>query len=172
MDTLQINHALMSRSDIPPDVFRGTFAINQVPWSQLETVPSAVIVNTAPSSSEGQHWVAVYRTANTLEVFDSLASNSTIKEYLGSAGSYNQQRLQSNCSSVCGEYCILYLYCRLSGMHSDAFFKKFSKKDLVANDRLVYSIVHDNFDILPHERPYPVIFPFCVQSSKAAAAFL
>lgn len=168
----------MSRSDIPPGVFRGTFAINQIPWSQLQDAPSAVIINTAPSSTEGEHWVAVYRNTETLEVFDSLASNSTVKEYLQSAGSvatYNRQRLQSDCSSVCGEYCILYLYCRLSDMDSDAIFRNFSKKNLVANDLLVYSIVHKNFDILPHDRPYPVIFPFCVQTSKplrAAAASL
>jgi hypothetical protein len=175
MDTLQINHALISRSDIPPGVFRGTFAINQVPISQIKDAPSAAIINTAPSSSEGEHWIALYHGPDkTVELFDSLGSVSIhqapVESLLQSVGSnivHNQQRLQSDCSSVCGEYCILYLYCRLSGMLSETFFKKFTKKDLMENDRLVYSIVHSKFDILPHDRPYPVIFPFCVQRSRS-----
>ena len=177
MNTLQINHALRSRQDLPTDVFKGTFAYNQVPISKLQNAPFAFIMNTAPSTEEGDHWIGVYCTfSHQLEVLDSagMISNNLLKhlEFLVSKNLQaivsNKNQLQGPCSTVCGEYCVMFIYCRLQNISFNDFLEKFSKKNLQKNDKLVHQFVHSNFDILDFERPYPIVLPptLCVQYSK------
>lgn len=177
MNTLQINHALRSRLDLPTDIFKGTFAYNQVPISKLQNAPFAFIMNTAPSNLEGDHWIGVYCTSSRqLEVLDSAGMTSNnVLNHLESLVSKNLQaivsnknQLQDHCSTVCGEYCIMFIYCRLKNISFNDFLQKFSKKNMLKNDKLVYQFVHSNFDILDFKRPYPIILSksVCVQYSK------
>lgn len=169
MDTIQLNHALRSRVDIPPGIYRGAFAINQVPYVYSLDKPYALIVNTAPWPLDGDHWVALFCQKNgVIEYFDSVGNPPPNKLRLPTPTTvvYSPQRLQHHCTSVCGEYCILFLYCRLKGVSIGEFVSCFSTTDLLRNDRKALHTVHQYFDILPHTRPYPAIDKLCVQVSK------
>ena len=172
MDTVQLDHALHNRDDLPSGVFKGTYAINQIPHAYTVNPPFAMIINTAPWPSRGEHWVAIYCTnINQLEYFDSEGkpppSRLMMWGHLGNPSIvYNAQRLQSYCSSVCGEYCLFYLYCRMKNVSFTSFLSYFQLKRHISNDRKVYHLVHSVFAILPHNRPFPVFNHFCIQVSR------
>ena len=176
MNTIQVNQALNSRWDIPLGVFKGTYASNQVPLLFTQQRPFAMVVNTAPLPEEGEHWVALFGSSenpNQLEVFDTGGKRPNFPFVLNmidfgkvSRVVYNSRQLQSDCTTVCGEYCILFLYCRILGVAFKEFLSWFSYHHLLQNDRVVYTIVHRHFDIIPHKRPYPV--NMCMQTSKSA----
>ena len=152
MDTHQIDHALRH---VP--FFRGTFASNQLPYVYMLDPPFALVVNTAPSAEEGDHWVAYYSDdRNQLEYFDSLGKPPLTAVRC----QYNVRRIQGACSSVCGEYCIYFLHSRaVKNVSLEEFINSFSEKNLEKNDKLVYRIVHHEFYILPRTRPYPAFLP-------------
>jgi len=96
--------------------FLGVFALDQIP-SFFSQYPCAYVANTDPSSQKGQHWVAFYHDSPThLEFFDSYgqtpqAYNFPFPSNLSSL-KYNSFPLQSFSSSVCGQYCIFFVYQR------------------------------------------------------------
>lgn len=131
--------------------FRGVYSADQIHQETvniLNMLPSGVIVNTDPGWLEGKHWIAlyIYQTQKSLiiEYFDSFGYRSpekftktkyfktfvhvlktkhnkqTIKIHV------NKQRLQSTISSVCGQYCCMYLFfrCKFNNMNEimDTYF--------------------------------------------------
>jgi len=96
--------------------FLGVFALDQIP-SSFSHYPCAYVANTDPSSRKGQHWVAFYHHSPTrLEFFDSYGQppqsyNFPFPSHITSL-KYNSYPLQSMISSVCGQYCIYFLYHR------------------------------------------------------------
>jgi hypothetical protein len=84
-----------------------------------------LIVNTKPFGHEGEHWLAVYNDGNNVEVFDSLGnlSDKSLIEFhkINDKVYVNQTDIQCTNSSVCGHYCILYLFLRVR----DVSFKEF-----------------------------------------------
>ena len=168
MDTAQIEEALLSRTDINTRPFLGVYPINHIPWSKC-VVPFCLIYNTAAWPSVGRHWVAISQIEkDKVECFDSLNEGDFYPNELANLApvvTYNSLQLQSNCSSVCGEYCIFYIYCRLKGIPFQQIVTCFSPTKLGENDKLVYKIVHSNFAISKRPRPYPVINKKCIQSS-------
>lgn len=170
MNTVQIDHALRSwlktQSRIPHTTFKGTFALNQLPYVYTLDPPFASIVNTEPLDQEGDHWIAVFRSKDgPIEFFDTrgFPNDYTYTDHILSQMSlsgepqyiFNMYNIQSMCSSVCGEYCIALVYFRLLGVSFESFLKCFSTTDLVRNDKRIYAFVHNTFDILPHERVIP-----------------
>lgn len=172
MDTIQLNHALGSRTDLPAGIFKGTFPINQLPHVYTLNKPCAFIVNTAPWPLEGDHWVALfYRNDGVVEYFDSVGNPPPAKIWkrFGTPSTtvvYNPRQLQHSCTSVCGEYCLLFIYCRLKNVSFEDFMSCFVRPNRLLNDNKTYNIVHEYFDILPHSRPYPAIDTLCVQIAK------
>ena len=167
MDTLQINHALRHWKPC----FRGTFAINHLPVAQTLDPPFACVINLDEFPSGGTHWVALYSDElGRLEYFDSAGlpppHHDNLNRIIDSSLSYNALRLQSSCSSVCGEYCILFLASRMEHVSFNQFIRSFSVNQWVKNDRRVYRIVHHHFDILPRNRAFPAFDEGCVQVSK------
>jgi hypothetical protein len=170
MDTIQLDHALESRTDIPSGIFKGTYAINQVPLVYALDKPYAFIINTDPWPQDGTHWVALFCKPNgVIEFFDSIGNPppAALWKHCGNTTVvYNARRLQHHCTSVCGEYCILFIYSRLKDVSFDEFLSCFTNVDLLKNDQKVSMIVNKYFDVLPHSRPYPAISKKCVQISK------
>lgn len=83
---------------------------------------TAIVVNTKPHTHRGEHWVAIYRAnkSNTIEYFDSFGRppiHPNFQEFFRRNSNcryvYNKYRLQGYDSSVCGQYCLTYLYCRI-----------------------------------------------------------
>ncbi len=81
------------------------------------------VANTHSSNEPGEHWVAFYVISNdTLEFFDSYGQHPLVYfphlHFISSSNypftlHYNNQKLQKSNSSVCGHYCLYYLYLRV-----------------------------------------------------------
>jgi hypothetical protein len=177
MNTFQINHAL--RNKLGSDIFRGTFALNQAPLSYTLNPPFGMIINTEPVTEEGDHWIALYheQIESPFEIFDSRGFSEDhryihhiLKSLRIDQYTMNRFPLQSVCSSVCGEYCLFFLYCRAAlGMSYAHFLTFFSEKNLFANDHFIYNIVHKHFEILNYPRKVPPLYPknMCIQIAKS-----
>ena len=95
--------------------FLGVFALDQLP--KLTQFPCCFVANTDPISLPGTHWVAFYYDSPTsLEFFDSYGQ--TPHEYKFpiskkiSSLTCNSYPIQSLVSTVCGQFCIFYLFHR------------------------------------------------------------
>ena len=108
-----------------------------------------LIVNTDKSTSPGRHWCAIYNDGHGhIEFFDSYGRspgyNSVyISRWINQRAKtleFNRKKLQSDHSTVCGLYCILYLHQRLNGTLMNEFLASLSATPDV-NDEYVESIV-------------------------------
>lgn len=118
----------------------GVYPVDEIPWSW--TRPYALIINTDEHTKPGKHWVAVHLdAAGNGTYFDSygippqdprivrrLARNS--KQFY-----WNEKRLQSFSSSVCGQYCVVFLWSLCMGNTLHNFIQNFTG-DPVRNDRI------------------------------------
>lgn len=127
-------------------LFRGVYASNELATLKLPTLsPWCVVLNTAPSTSSGEHWVAVLSKRSTTEFFCSYGSTpflhmpQSIQTFLRplEVTHYNGNRLQQQCASTCGQYCIMFLIFRALGLSFDNFLAQFSPHDLRWNDYMV-----------------------------------
>ena len=109
--------------------------------------PSLIIINYDSCEESGSHWVALFiDTKKGIEFFDSygmLPIYPSIMEKLNSSFSdekttFNLFRFQGN-STVCGQYCLIYLLLKARGftLHDiqNIFYKAetFEVRDFVAN---------------------------------------
>ena len=116
--------------------FLGVFPSDQLPFDAfLSSVSSpqsnsyrsiCCVANIDPASQPGTHWVAFYLDCKSLplklEFFDSYAQSPTSSYHFPFLSNYSRNLpflietsstpLQSFSTSVCGHYCILYLYLR------------------------------------------------------------
>lgn len=133
-----------------PVLFTGVYASDRLP---THVVPSsAIVVNTDPHTERGEHWVAIYRDgdSNVIEYFDSFGRPPFQAEYqqllrrnAGCHYVYNKYCLQGHDTSVCGHYCLTYLYCRARyGLTLNDFVHAFdvSRGNTVDNDTFVLEL--------------------------------
>ncbi len=132
----------------------GVYPSDKLPIPQ--GYPFSFIANTDVHTKPGTHWLAIYFDENgNTEFFDSYArkpDNHFIVKYLKRYGlnvTCTPHRVQAPFSSVCGQYCIYYLWHRLRGYTMEEILKNFSE-DLQNNDKFVTAWLNDNFDIDTH----------------------
>jgi hypothetical protein len=122
--------------------------LKKIPPSRL--LPAGYIVNTAPSSHDGEHWVAFYFTEDTAEFFDSYGQDPKpeMVKFLASYGhrswATNGRRLQGSLSTVCGQYCIFFLTLRTRGWSMKEIDGQFGV-EYEWNDNLVAAFVNKHF---------------------------
>ena len=148
----QLDHILDPRSVN----FLGVFARDTIPEVSVHTrFPACLVVNSESSNGRGEHWLAIYFLDHKrCEFFDSYAfplGLYGLSKYLSKFIVLAQVKhpLQANDSSVCGHYCIYYLYYRSLGFTMDFITQQFATKDLISNDKNVLQAVTHNFS------PYP-----------------
>jgi hypothetical protein len=133
------------------NIFRGVWAANEIP-PNLENLPAGIVVNTDRNGQPGAHWVAFYQeTPEKIEYFDSygreIHKNIASSQLLNGKVIIKQDSiLQSNISTVCGQYCMFFLLKRASGTDFSSFVKTFSSNTLT-NDRLVCKTVNFEFKL-------------------------
>lgn len=122
-------------------VKRGVYPADLLP-SKIYERPCALIVNTDPSTKPGQHWIAIFISASGKEeFFDSYGrrpKNPYFLKFLKRNAdiiTFNNKRLQSYFSDICGQYSLLYLYFRISGYSVRDFVSLFGQ-DCFENDQL------------------------------------
>ena len=95
----------------------GVFAHDELPELSREIRPWCLILNTDPKDQPGTHWLARNAPiAGGIELFDTFGLSPKIYslDFLDSLQlSFS---LQSPCSSICGHYCIVYIYLRYNSL--------------------------------------------------------
>src|SRR5436190_2277758 len=124
----------------------GVYASDLLPTSFPPS--TALVVNTMPHTDSGEHWVVFYRdeASDTIEYFDSYGQAPCPADFqkfirrMCNRYVYNKQRLQGYITSVCGHYCLCYLYCRVHlNMSMSDFVQLFTDPEVceVNNDLLI-----------------------------------
>ena len=143
MNTAEIDSAL-KQDPMTNKTFCGVFPSDKLPQT-IETYPCGFVANTDPSHEPGTHWVAFYFVSKEEgEFFDSygLPPNhykSSFKNFLDKHSydwNFNDRKLQSNWSDVCGHYCIFYLSHRARGFSMKKIVQLFGN-DTMLNDTSV-----------------------------------
>lgn len=133
--------------------FRGVYAADQLPVKVRE-FPSAYIANTDPTSKPGTHWVAFYFADEVHgEFFDSYGMspdfyNEKFEQFVktnSSTWTFNDKKLQSLDSQVCGQYCLYYLLLRCRGITKSKIIEQFSD-NVKRNDRYVVAFICKHFN--------------------------
>ena len=153
MDTQQITNILSNHAKTKHS-FLGVFASDELPTS-IPHYPACFIANTDKSSEDGSHWVAFYINSPTSICFLDSYGNppmyfeggiSRYVEYYQDL-EFNPMRLQSNVTSVCGQYCIYYLYAKCNDHSLNDILLSFVPNQL-CNDRKVHHFVTKHFKVV------------------------
>lgn len=151
MDTTQIKK-ILEKDKYTRDIFRGVFAANTLPKT-VQSFPSLFIVNTAPSSEDGEHWCLLYFTSSkNLEFFESYGNPPDMFKFNEFAEknsrmiSYNSLQLQGDKSWTCGGYSIYFSLNRCRGVKMFDIISRFSK-NAISNDNMIKEFMYKNFSI-------------------------
>ena len=152
MNTVQIKRALES-NPYTKKIFCGVFPADQLPKT-TDTFPCGFVANTDPSTEPGTHWVAFYfPSREKAEFFDSYGRPP---EYYGfkryDMETWNNRKLQSSWSEVCGQYCIFYLYHKGCGYSMSKIVNLFTGNTLL-NDCKVACYVKKHFNVTIDKQP-------------------
>lgn len=118
--------------------------------------PFYLVANTAASfEGDGEHWVCMYipkKYSENIEYFDSFglpAINNYFEKFISNNCKkyvYNANQLQADNSTVCGNFCVVFLNERCTKKKSlSEFVNHFSKTDREMNDakiRKMYNKLH------------------------------
>ena len=123
MDTYTISDILGRQDPATRARFAGVYSSDMLP--KKPQYGELYVINTAPSTKQGEHWVAVYIPKKyehgCAEYYDPLGMapfvNSIERFMLAWPYSYiwNEERVQSWYSITCGQHCIFYLSQRCKG---------------------------------------------------------
>jgi len=141
---VQIEKALRS-DETTKNVFIGVFSADKLP--SPKAFPAAYIANTEPSDMSGQHWVAFYCVNDTIECFDSFGRNpAEYSEHLAAWINDDYkivqiETLQSDDSTVCGQYCMFFVLLRAYGFSYEDVMSALTS-DTVVNDIFVCKFIN------------------------------
>ena len=91
----------------------GVFACDELPDFTCEIRPWCLILNTDPIDKRGTHWLALYApSARSIQLFDSFGFSPSMYSLDFLDPLHSSYSLQSPNTSVCGHYCIVYIYLR------------------------------------------------------------
>lgn len=137
MNTTQITTCM---TKISPYLNAYVCASNRLPL--FTSKPVYIISNLDPDYKPGSHWIAIHITNEGYgEYFDSYGRKPTGHHLLflkrnSKMWIYNSKEIQNDFSSVCGEYCLMYIYFKYKGKQMYDFLEKFSDMTL-CNDVIV-----------------------------------
>ena len=144
MNTQQIERILRQDFYVNP-TFHGVYAIDILPHFEY----GSCVFNTAPSTEESGHWLALFVTDSTVEYFDSYGGEPPrrLKRRWGNkTWDSNTVPLQSPLSAVCGHYCVYYLLHRARGFPMSSIVMDFGS-DVDLNDEMVHKFIEKRFDL-------------------------
>lgn len=153
MNTTQILTALKN-DPVTANKFCGVFPSDQLP-EHIETFPCGIVANTDPSGEPGTHWITFYLSSrHKAEFFDSFGKppeyyHKSFKHFLDDYDlNFNNRKLQSIWTDVCGQYCMFYLSHRARGHSMSKIVNMFSNNTM-SNDSKVFKFVSKHFKISP-----------------------
>ena len=91
----------------------GVFDRDELPDLNREIRPWCIIFNTDPKDQPGTHWLALYApSARSIELFDLFGFSPSMYSLEFLDPLHSSYSLQLPSTSVCGHYCIVYIYLR------------------------------------------------------------
>lgn len=131
-----------------PD-FLGCFSQDMLESLRIRSLPTSLIVNLDSSQEPGSHWIALIIRKKTLEIFDSFGLNfhkwprvlprklfNFLHRFALRRRVFISRDIQSVTSTLCGFYCIYFLYNRLKFSFRDCT-NHFSVTNLNINDDIL-----------------------------------
>lgn len=121
MNTKQLYKALINNK-ITRHFFDGIYPKDTL--EDIDSRPQLIIVNTSPSTHEGEHWVLFFFEKYNCEFYDPLGQDFHTygSEFTKFALRYGQKftfvskRTQPKNTSLCGIYCLYYAFFRCKGI--------------------------------------------------------
>ena len=128
--------------------FMGFFPINDLPQPPTPNSKSfykSFIINTSPSTEEGEHWVTLVIKNKNCYYFDSFGLpiiSFKLFQFLNNFRkvSYSDVSLQHHSSTLCGKFCIAFIKYVRSRNSYLKFLSMFDFVNLLHNDVLIESI--------------------------------
>lgn len=163
MNTLEIWNALASNT-YTNNYFKGVYPLDRIPQI-IKNKPALLIVNLDKSNSPGSHWVAIYLPIKgNPEYFDSFGIKPLHNEFLEffkknkyTRVLYNKTQLQDFASTVCGQYCCVYLLHKAKNITLKSFIESNFKRGNFhcrrrQNDKKVEALFRRNFKYVKRMR--------------------
>ena len=153
METSEI-YASLSTNTLTKNCIGGVIPIDQLPIKNHVKYNmhglKFFVVNLDRSDQPGSHWVAIMISPLPTvhnEYFDSYGCEPVkeLKSYLGSNFIMNTKQLQSETSTICGQWCMYYIWLRCRGHTLWDIIKHFKNKTLAWNDMFVNSLINRDF---------------------------
>lgn len=161
METDEIYGALKS-NQITIKGFHNIYPIDKLPNKKTvrynKRGESFLVVNLDPSYKSGSHWVALCISPSLNmadEYFDSYGREppKQICKYLEGNRLYINKQLQSYTSTICGQWCIYYIWRRLQGFSLNEIVKEFEGSTPEENDKKVNACINKKFV----SKPQPLV---------------
>lgn len=130
LSTIHLKNALANMCATSATVSAKVLAWNCVP-QYTKYFPTIYIVNEDDSYSSGSHWTVLYYPSETsiIEYFDSFGRAPRKELIRNRVCIYNRMVLQNIFSSICGHYCLLFVWYRVNvGFSLDQFINMVSSK--------------------------------------------
>lgn len=146
MDSQEIKYIL---NKLCPSHFEGVFPSDKLPdKNNAKQTLKCYIINLDKSTEPGSHWVAVIiqPKKNKVIYFDSYGQKPTVpsvQAFVGDTFEHNPIQLQHPLSTTCGEWCIMFILCYVTGHSLKCLVNMFkSSTDLLLNDYAVNKFVN------------------------------
>ena len=152
MDTIDIGDILRA-DDYAAPLFRGVMALDE--FQKRYGDDGYYVVNTAVSSSSGEHWLMVRKRGARVDFFDSYGNHPSMfgGVYATIRGDetrlvYNDRALQGPTTTVCGDYCTLLCLTMSRGWSMERFARTLgSVSDSERRDHAVRRFMLRNYDV-------------------------
>lgn len=137
MNTLEIQYYLRK---LDPKLECNVYAANRLPI--YTGIPAYIISNLDSDNKPGSHWIAMHIDANGFgQYFDSYGRppqgyHRMFLERNCRMWNYNINRIQNDFTTVCGEYCLLYLCYKYNGETLKDFQQLFGGST-ISNDEIL-----------------------------------
>lgn len=147
MNTLEIQECLLK---IHPSLHKNVYAANRLPIRIQK--PTLLVSNLDSDTQPGSHWVAIHIDDSSVgQYFDTYGRppegfQRTFLDRNCRVWDYNTKRIQNDWTSVCGEYCIVYLYYKYHGKSLSEFTSNFDSNLTMQNDIVLYDMFKYYFE--------------------------
>ena len=127
-----------------------------------EKKPSVCIINTDPCDEPGSHWVAVFIKSNSeAELFDSYGLLSLSEELVTKLKTFSHVEFNTTTlqgfSTVCGQYCLVYLLLRSRGFSLKKIVKLLSIVTITEErDHIIGEVINLTYHGLLQQK-HPVV---------------
>ena len=152
MNSLQIHNILSHDENAQKSNFLGCFPIDKIPNS-ASRYPCSLVINTKPHTHPGEHWVAVIKNEDNYGIyFDSYGFPPThlpeISKLLNQCidWTYNTTSLQSQFTTVCGQYVIFFITHYARGFSLEHIIYLLNELgDSYSNDAFIFNYIKNTY---------------------------